>query len=84
VSKSAEPFVAVGFFLASLRNDGDLYLASLDVEDRIRRISLGEDDLRFRVRMNAPALANLGKKRFRIERRPALDRHDTAILLPRL
>src|ERR1700731_3947749 len=27
-------------FLALLRNDGDLHLASLDVEDRIRRISL--------------------------------------------
>jgi hypothetical protein len=24
---------------------------------------------------NAPALANLGEKRFRIERRPALERH---------
>ena len=38
-------------FLASLRNDRDLYLAGLKVEDRIGGISLGEDDLRFRVRM---------------------------------
>ena len=27
-------------FLALLRNDGDLHLASLEVEDRIRRVSL--------------------------------------------
>jgi len=54
-------------FLASLRNDRDLYLAGLKEEDRIGEISLGEDDLRFRVRMNAPALADLGEKRFRIE-----------------
>ena len=27
-------------FLASLRNDGDLHLAFLDVEDRNRRVSL--------------------------------------------
>ena len=27
-------------FLALLRNDGDLHLAALDVEDRIRRVSL--------------------------------------------
>src|SRR5208283_3151251 len=45
-------------FLASLRNDRDLYLAGLKEEDRIGGISLGEDDLRFRVRMNAPALTN--------------------------
>jgi hypothetical protein len=54
-------------FLASLRNDRDLYLAILEEEDRIGGISLGEDDLRFRVRMDAPALADLGEKRFRIE-----------------
>ena len=54
-------------FLASLRNDRNLYLAGLKEEDRIGGISLGEDDLRFRVRMNAPAIADLGEKRFRIE-----------------
>src|SRR5208283_3017698 len=65
-------------FLTSLRNDGDLYLAGLKVEDRIGGISLGEDDLRFRVRMNAPALANLGEKRFRIEGKSTFDRHSTS------
>ena len=54
-------------FLTSLRNDCDLYLAILEVEDRIGGISLGEDDLCFPVRMNAPTLTNLGEKRFRIE-----------------
>ena len=54
-------------FLASLRNDRDLYLAGLKEEDRIGGVSLGEDDLRFRLRMNAPAIADLGEKRFRIE-----------------
>ena len=54
-------------FLALLRNDGDLHLALLDVEDRIRRVSLGKDDLVLAVLTNAPTLANLGKKRFRIK-----------------
>src|ERR1700730_10554708 len=54
-------------FLALLRNDGDLHLAFLDVEDRIRRVSLGKNDLVTVVRTNAPALTNLGEKRFRIE-----------------
>jgi len=54
-------------FLTLLRNDGDLHLAFLDVEDRIRRVSLGKDDLVLVVRANAPAFTNLGKKRFRIE-----------------
>ena len=31
-------------FLALLGNDGDLHLAALDVEDRIRRVSLGKND----------------------------------------
>ena len=38
-------------FLASLRNNRNLYLAFLDIENRIGGIFLGEDDLRFRVRM---------------------------------
>jgi len=50
-----------------LRNDGDLHLAFLDIEDRIGGISLGKDDLLLAVRTNAPALANLGEKCFRIE-----------------
>jgi hypothetical protein len=54
-------------FLALLRNDGDLHLAFLDVEDRIRRVSLGKDGLVLAVLTNAPALANLSEKRFRIE-----------------
>jgi hypothetical protein len=58
-------------FLALLRNDGELHLAALDVEDRVRRISLGEDGLVLAVLPNAAALADLGEKRFRIERRLA-------------
>ena len=54
-------------FLTLLRNDGDLHLAFLDIEDRIRGISLGKDDLLLAVLTNAPALANLGEKRFRIK-----------------
>ena len=54
-------------FLALLRNDGDLHLAFLDVEDRIGRVSLRKDDLVLAVLANAPALADLGEKRFRIE-----------------
>src|SRR5208283_4373872 len=65
-------------FLASLRNNRNLYLAFLDIENRIGGISLGEDDLRFRVRMNAPALADLGEKRFRIEGKSTFDRHSTS------
>jgi len=54
-------------FLALFRNDGDLHLAFLDIEDRIRGISLGKDDLLLAVLTDAVALANLGEKRFRIE-----------------
>jgi hypothetical protein len=50
-----------------LRNDGELNLAFLDIENRIRWISLGKDDLVLAVLTNAPALANLGEKRFRSE-----------------
>ena len=64
-------------FLALLRNDGDLHLAALDVEDRIRGVSLRNDDRALAVLPNAAALANLGEKRFRIERRLAFNRHDT-------
>ena len=64
-------------FLALLRNDGELHLAALDVEDRVRRVSLGKDDRVLAVLANAAALANLGDKRFRIERRPAFGCHDT-------
>jgi hypothetical protein len=71
-------------FLGLLRNDGELHLAILEVEDRIGGISLGEDDLRFRVRMNAPALTNLGEKRFRIEGKSTFDRHDTSFRIARL
>src|ERR1700730_972680 len=50
-------------FLALLRNDGDLHLAFLDVEDRIRRVSLGKNDLVLVVRINAPA-PTLARKDF--------------------
>jgi hypothetical protein len=50
-----------------LRDDGDLHLASLDVEDRIASISLRIDDLTFAVLADAVAVPDLGEKRFRIE-----------------
>ena len=62
-------------FLALLGNDGDLHLALLDVEDLVRRVSLRKHDLALAVGPNAAALADLGEKRFRIERRLTLDRH---------
>jgi hypothetical protein len=71
-------------FLALLRNDGDLHLAFLDIEDRIRRVSLCKDDLVLAVRINAPAIANLGEKRLRIESRPTFDRHSTSLCTARL
>src|SRR6202040_2911305 len=48
-------------FLALLRNNGDLHLAALDV-DRIRRVSLCNDDLVLVVLPNGAALANYGEK----------------------
>src|SRR5450631_3121577 len=54
-------------FLALLRNDGDFHLALLDIENRIRRVSLGKDGLLLDVLTNAPALANLGEKSLWIE-----------------
>jgi hypothetical protein len=37
------------------------------LQDCIGRVSLGKDDLALAVLTNAPPLANLGEKRFRIE-----------------
>ena len=64
-------------FLASLRNDRDLYLAILEEEDRIGGISLGEDDLRFRVRMNVRPSPTLARKDFGLNDGPGC-RGDTA------
>ena len=46
-------------FIALFQNDCDLRLAFLDVENRIRGISLGKDNLVLTVLTNAPVLANL-------------------------
>jgi len=54
-------------FLALLRNDGVLDLATLDVEYRIRAVALRKDGLAFVVLAYASSVANLGKKGFRIE-----------------
>jgi len=48
-------------FIALFRNDCDLRLAFLDVENRIRGISLGKDNLVLTVLTNAPVLANLSE-----------------------
>jgi len=46
---------------------GDLHLALLDVEDRIRRISLREDGLCLSVLANGVTSPTLARKGFRIE-----------------
>jgi hypothetical protein len=58
--------------LALLRNGGDPHLASLDEEDRIRRVSLGIDDVAFAALDDAPALADLGQEASRVKRPGAL------------
>ena len=67
-------------FLALLGNDGDLRLAFLNEEDRVRTISLREDDLALPICTNASALADLGEESFRIERRSTFARHDRTFL----
>ena len=54
-------------FLALLGNDGELHLALLDVKDRIRSVALRKNDLPLAVFGDAPAVADAGEKRFRIE-----------------
>src|SRR5580698_7580681 len=49
--------------LTLLRNDGKLHLPILDVKDRIRRVSLCEDDLFFAILANALAVSDTGEKR---------------------
>jgi hypothetical protein len=53
--------------LALLRDDGDLHLATLDVEDLVRGFSLRENDLVLAESTDVMALGNLGEKGFRIE-----------------
>ena len=48
--------------LALLRDDGDLHLAFLDVENRIAIISLRKDDLTFAVLADAVAVPDPGEK----------------------
>ncbi len=55
-----------GFF-SLLRDDGELDLAFPDIEDRIRRFSLGKDDLAFAVLGNAVAVPDTSEKRFWVE-----------------
>ena len=54
-------------FLALLRNDGDLRLALLNIEDRVANLPLRKDDLAFAVLGEASAVADTGEKRFWIE-----------------
>jgi hypothetical protein len=49
-----------------LRNNGDLDLALLDVEDRVRRIALRKNNLTLAVLFEYAALAEFGEKRPRI------------------
>src|SRR5580704_10050281 len=56
-------------FLALLRNDGDLHVAFLNVEDRVGRVSLRKHVLALTVLTKAPARADPCEKRLRIERR---------------
>src|SRR4029077_8801191 len=54
-------------FLALLRNDGELDLTLLDVKNRVRDLSLWENDLILPVFGYRFSLANLGKKFFGIK-----------------
>jgi len=54
--------------LALLGNDGQLDVASLNVKDRVRRVSLGEDNLILPVLCHGLSLAHLGEKFFGIKR----------------
>ena len=49
-------------FLAGLGDDGQLYFALLDIENRVRRVALREDGVLFRNLNRLPALANRRKE----------------------
>jgi hypothetical protein len=55
-------------FLASLRNHGDFAIATMNVEDAVAAIPLGEDDLVFFVSVYAPAPVPACEKRLKIKR----------------
>src|ERR1700724_1444887 len=55
-------------FLALLGNDGELDLALLDVENRVRDLSLSKNDLILPIFGYRFSLAHLGEKFFGIER----------------
>jgi len=54
-------------FLPLPRDDGELDLAFLNIEDGIGRFSLREDDLAFAELTDAVAIPDKGEKRLRIE-----------------
>jgi hypothetical protein len=62
--------------LALFRYDRDLDLSSLNEEDRIGRLTLGKNDLALAVPPNAPAIADMREKRFRIEWPSGFWRHN--------
>src|SRR5436190_10328771 len=64
-------------FLSLVGNNGALGLPFLNVEDRIRGVSLRKDDLVLAVFANGPYLADLGEKGFRIKRWSGSDCHDS-------
>src|SRR3954471_21184043 len=54
-------------FLALLRKDGELDLALLNIKDRVRSFSLGENNLILPVRGHGLSLAYLGEEFFGIK-----------------
>ena len=54
-------------FFALLRNDGDLHLALLDKENRVRRLALGKNGPILAVLADASPVANMGEEGLGVE-----------------
>jgi len=57
-------------FLAPLRNDGEFDLARLDVENRVRNVTLGKNNLILLIFLYCFPIAHFGEKFFWIKRCP--------------
>jgi hypothetical protein len=70
-------------FLALLGNDSELDLALLDVKNRVRDLSLRENNLILSIFGYRFSLAHLGEKFFGIERGLTSLPHKDSLVLPR-
>src|SRR6185312_10131389 len=64
-----------GGFLASRRNDRDLCATFLNVEDRIRRISLGKESLLWFQFNHSSSNPGAGQETFKVEGGRSRERH---------